>query len=383
VPFFSKPALLAAPLVFALVLGSPAAVADTVKTDAARFTGEPSCASSSCHGGGTGKDQCLIWQKKDVHTNTAAILGAARSSQIARAVGVADAAKDVRCTICHNPLQGVAEVRFAPTEKGLRDQGVSCETCHGPAENWLRFHTRLDITHGQRMSAGMREMRDLYDRANVCVACHLNVDAELIGAGHPEMFFELDGQMGAQPPHWTDKENDPWEGPRAWLTGQAVDLRELSWKLAAKPTDAKLAARVKGLHWLLSESTVGAAHLREVDAGNAKGVQAAADRLAHAANHEKWSRESTEALFLKLAQTNEAFRDASVPIDDQLRRAQVLALALDRLWQALKANHAPPQKTLEEALKLVADTARVQEGFDPQRFAGVLQQVEVAIVRKE
>jgi hypothetical protein len=310
-------------------------------------------------------------------------LGTARSSQIARAINVSDATKDARCTICHNPLQAVPDTRFAPSEKGMRDQGVSCETCHGPAESWLRFHTRLDISHEQRVSAGMRQMRDLYDRASVCVACHLNIDSDLIGAGHPEMFFELDGQMAAEPPHYTDKENDPWEGPRAWLTGQAVDLRELSWKLSSKPNDPKLAARVKGLHWLLSESTLGAAHLREVDPGNPKGVQAAADRLAHAANHEKWSRESTEALFQKLAQTNEAFRDATTPVDDQLRRAQVLALALDRLWTALKANHAPPQKTLEESLKLVADLARVQEGFDPQRFASVLQQVEVAIVRKE
>ena len=40
-----------------------------------------------------------------------------------------------------------------------------------------------------------------------------------IGAGHPEMFFELDGQMVAEPPHWKDE--GTWLGPRAWLTGQA------------------------------------------------------------------------------------------------------------------------------------------------------------------
>ncbi len=361
----------------------PFAKGETTKGEGPRFTGEPSCASSSCHGGGTGKDQCIIWQKKDVHTSAPAILGATRSAQIAKSLGITDATKDVRCTVCHNPLQSLPAPRFAPSEKEMRDKGVSCETCHGPAEGWLRFHTRLDITHEQRMGAGMREMRSLYDRANVCVACHLNVSAELVGAGHPEMFFELDGQSGAQPPHWKDRENDVWEGPRAWLVGQAVDLRELSWRLASTPADTKLAARVKGLHWLLEQVPLGTANLREGDASNPKGIQAGADRLAHAATREKWSKDSASALMLKLAQANEAFRDASVPVDEQLRRAQVLALALDRLWTALKANQAVPQKTLEDSLKLVAGLAKEQGGFDAQKFAGALQQVEVAIVRKE
>lgn len=345
--------------------------------EVSRFTGEPSCASSSCHGGGTGKDQCLIWEKKDVHTSAPAILAATRSAQIGKGLGISDPVKDARCTVCHNPLQAVPAARFAPAEKEKRDKGVSCETCHGPAESWLRFHTRLDTTHEQRMSAGMRDMESLYDRANVCVACHLNLDADLIGAGHPEMFFELDGQMGAEPPHWKEKENDPWEGPRAWLVGQAVDLRELSWKWASRPNDPKLAARVKGLRWLLDEvATAG------LDS-SPKGIQIAADRMAQSAGREKWNREKTSALLVKLSQTSEAFRNAATPAEEQLRRAQVLGLALDRLWQALKANQAATQKGLEDALKLVAAQARTQQDFDAQRFAAVLQQVEVAIVRKE
>jgi hypothetical protein len=227
------------------------------------------------------------------------------------------------------------------------------------------------------MSAGMRDMESLYDRANVCVACHLNLDTDLIGAGHPEMFFELDGQMGAEPPHWKEKESDPWEGPRAWLVGQAVDLRELSWKWGLRPNDPKLAARVKGLRWLLDE--VGTASLDL----SPKGIQTAADRMAQSASREKWNREKTSALLVKLSQTSEAFRNAATPAEEQLRRAQVLGLALDRLWQVLKANQAPPQKGLEDALKLVAAQARTQQDFDAQRFAAVLQQVEVALVRKE
>lgn len=40
----------------------------------------------------------------------------------------------------------------------------------------------------------MRDLRNLYARANACVACHQNVDPEILKAGHPELVFELDRQ---------------------------------------------------------------------------------------------------------------------------------------------------------------------------------------------
>ena len=322
-------ALVSAGLCAAFALATPAGAAEMTT----RFTGEPSCASSSCHGGGTGKDQCLTWEKMDFHTRAPAILAVKRSQRIAETLGIADATKDARCTICHNPLQSLPAARFASAKPEVRDQGVSCETCHGPAETWLRFHTRLDLSHEQRIGAGMREMRDLYDRANVCVACHLNVDPTLVKAGHPEMFFELDGQMHDQPPHWKEKENDAWLGPRAWLTGQAVDLRELGWKLAAAPADENLQARVMELFWLLGQAP-DPCPLHDASAENPKSVQTAADRLARIVNHEAWTHDSTAGFLKKLAQTNETFRDATVAPADQRRRAEVLLLALDRLWTA-------------------------------------------------
>ena len=99
---------------------------------------------------------------------------------------------------------------------------------------WLRGHTRKDWTYATRVGAGMRDLRNFYVRANTCVACHQNLDADLLAAGHPELTFELDGQSVAEPKHWRDE--DPWSGPRAWLVGQAVALREMSWALANSET---------------------------------------------------------------------------------------------------------------------------------------------------
>ena len=77
-------------------------------------------------------------------------------------------------------------------------------------------------------------------RANTCVACHQNVDSDILAAGHPELVFELDGQSVAQPKHWTDP---PDTGARAWLVGQAVALRETSWRLSLNPERIRKHAR--------------------------------------------------------------------------------------------------------------------------------------------
>jgi len=92
----------------------------------------------------------------------------------------------------------------------------------------------------------MRDLKNLYVRANTCVACHQTVATPLLKAGHPELIFELDGQCVSQPRHWREKTN--WNGAQAWLIGQAVALREMSWQLSreAEP-DQKLMVRWSAL----------------------------------------------------------------------------------------------------------------------------------------
>jgi cytochrome c554/c'-like protein len=352
---------------------------------AARFTGEPSCASSSCHGGGVGRDQCVIFLKKDVHNHSHEILSKAQSMRLAEGLGIADATKDARCTICHSPFQSVPDEHFVPGVK--REQGVSCETCHGAAEGWLRFHTRKDITHDQRIGAGMRETTGLYGHANVCVACHLNIDPQLVKGGHPEMFFELDGQTRTEPPHWKE-EQDPWLGPRTWLVGQAAALRELSWNLERLPGTNSgnqageqpypdLQARWQALRWLL-KTNPSSTPLPDGPAVKYGVVQSAADRLARSASTSKWSKDSTLTALKRLAAANNEFHDQAISPAEQRRRAELVVLGVDRLWQALKTvGLASP--TLEIALTAAQGESKAQTDFDSTRFAAALQQVEVAL----
>jgi len=233
----------------------------SVKPD--QFVGVIGCKSSSCHGGaGEKRSQYMTWSQQDFHARPYAILTDARSARIAETLGLGAAQETSRCTVCHSPFQSVAPARLKPTAHP--DEGVSCESCHSAAEPWLRGHTRKDWNYAMRVTAGMRDLRSLYVRANTCVACHQNIDSDILGAGHPELTFELDGQSIAEPKHWRD--DDPSSGLRAWLVGQAVALREMSWDLSKNQMpDSEVAARWKGLAWLLSKVTAQQTNLPLID----------------------------------------------------------------------------------------------------------------------
>jgi len=338
-----------------------------------RFTGAQSCSTSGCHGGGEGHNQFHLWYKKDVHTRAQAILASGRSAGIGEKLGIKDAPKSARCTVCHSPLQSVSADLYVDDVK--REAGVACETCHGPAERWLRSHTRPDYTHEMRLAAGMRDLGDDYARANVCIACHQNIEQPLLDAGHPPMVFELDAQLALEPPHWKDE--GTWRGPRSWLTGQAVALREISWGLTKKPGDAELQPRWQALVWFLRKTDSGSKALP--DGGAAGEMQSASDRLARNAAKETWDKSSTLALLQKVAGLSGEFRDAKGDAVASSRRGEIVAQAVDRLWAALKTEGKLTSETIDTSLAALGPLARAQGGFDNVKFAAALQQVEVGI----
>jgi Cytochrome c554 and c-prime len=342
----------------------------------AKFLGAQSCASTSCHGGGGAKqNQLLVWSAKDFHAQRpTATLTTARSKQIAEALEIKDPTTAARCTSCHAPLHAVPENLRGENFKV--SEGVSCESCHGAAENWLRSHTRPDFIRADRTAAGMCDLQNLYVRANTCVACHQNVDADILKAGHPELIFELDGQSVAEPKHWSAEKNG--NGAQAWLVGQAVALREMNWQISHAPTpDSKLLARRDALVWLLQAvSAVDASYHSStlLDVRQDAPVMGQwADHLARAAA-ENWNEENARRALKILAATSGAFE--SVTGEPAARRAERLVLALDRLVAALPElkNNAPVQLSLNQLFKL----AQSLPDFDPPAFAAALEKFAAA-----
>lgn len=360
-----------------LLLSAPnVSAAPETKTPSGKFTGAPSCASTSCHGGGTLHNESLVYERKDRHAVAYGILNKGTSLRIAETLGIkGNIAADNRCNVCHAPMLGLSSEHFV--KDAQPDRGVGCESCHGPAENWLRFHIRPDVNYQQILATGMRNLNDIYGRANTCVACHLHLDEDLRKAGHPELYFELDGQSLAQPPHYHDSR--PSLGPRSWLTGQAAALRELSWKLATKPEDS-LIPRWKAVLWLLQKTELGRKALPSES--NYAATQSAADLLAQKAAQELWSNEAVEKQLSDYVSLYAEFADTKEDKALLQRKAEVLVPAIDRLWREFKKSGVTDVLPFESALNTVHMLAMEHEDFDPKKFSGELGRLQLAFAGK-
>jgi hypothetical protein len=220
----------------------------------------------------------------------------------------------------------------------------------------------------------MRDLRSLYVRATACAACHQNLAPELLKAGHPDLFFELDGQSVAEPKHW--KDDDSWSGLREWLTGQAVALREMSWALAGDPrNDEWSTARWNGLAWLCATATSAAAISSPIlpppnapTQSDFTNMQTQADALARRAAVSNWSESSARSLLTSMASLDGEFsaRGTAVPIQGQ--RAKRLVLALDRLANALNNNRGFRLK-VDAELRQLFDDVKTLDSFDASAFS--------------
>jgi hypothetical protein len=350
----------------------------------AMFVGSAGCKSSGCHGGaGPKRSQYLTWSQKDFHTKAFTILLDARSQRIAESLGAGPAENSPRCTVCHSPFQSVGPTRLGP--EAHADEGVSCETCHGAAADWLRGHTRKDWTYNTRVGAGMRDLRNLYVRATACAACHQYLEPALLKAGHPDLFFELDSQSVAEPKHWKD-ESDSWSGLREWLTGQAVALREMSWGLAGNPqNDEWSVARWNGLAWLCATATSAAAISSPIipppnspAPSDFTNMQTQADSLARRAAVSNWSESTARNLLTALASSDNEFSTKAAPVPILGQRAKRLVLALDRLTNALNQNRGFKLKIEPELNQLFQDV-KTLDSFDAASFATHLQAFRLAL----
>ncbi len=225
----------------------------------------------------------------------------------------------------------------------------------------------------------MRDLKSLYVRANTCVACHQTVATPLLQAGHPELIFELDGQCVSQPKHWREKEN--WNGAQAWLVGQAVALREMSWQLSreAKP-DEKLAVRWSALLWLLQK-------LDRLDAGfpnfggislepatqNFDATLKASDELAKRVSATQWTDPMSRKALKALLSTRSDFLEPTAAGQSPARRAERLALALDRLLASIKRFR--PGDSGDVNLNLLFKQIQSLPEFNASKFVKALDQL--------
>jgi hypothetical protein len=198
-----------------------------------RYIGVASCANAGCHGSTQAlntthvlQNEYFTWLNSDRHAGAYNILFNDRSARIAKNMRLRKRAyeSDV-CLDCHTTNVPASKV------EGIIDpeDGIQCETCHGPASGWRNEHTEEGWTHQQSVARGMIDLARIGTRAPLCTGCHLGdatrqVDHELIASGHPVLTFELDNYTETMPAHWTPGKDT--HGVPAWALGQVINFRE-------------------------------------------------------------------------------------------------------------------------------------------------------------
>ncbi len=226
-----------------------------------KYIGPGSCAATSCHGSvkpiaGSRilQTEYSTWILKDKHSRAYQALTGDVGERMARILKLGTKAEDSpKCLVCH-------ALYTKPEQQGRKfeiAEGVSCENCHGPASGWLGQHITTGWPHEKSIQLGMHDARNVIHRTEKCLECHLGtkdkfVDHEMIAAGHPDLYFELDSFSAVMPRHWKQPlESEPgkpmedpaWVGVRDWSVGQAVQLRaameRLTWRAKGERYDKK------------------------------------------------------------------------------------------------------------------------------------------------
>jgi hypothetical protein len=284
------------------------ASAGPLQLDAKKIVGSDSC--MKCHG-----QELAVWKATPHFTTFRDLHKQAEAQAIADRMGIRSIKRGDLCIQCH----------YTQKDLGGRTKaisGVSCESCHGAAADWLAIHsdyggpsvTKADETMEHRLQRleqsikhGMRNPANLYLIARSCFNCHTVPHEQLVNVGGHvagSHTFELVSWSQGMVRHnflRGDGTNTPSNLGRIrlmYLVGQITDL-EFSLRATAQATEVKTfgttsARRVFDLRRKLAEmqnelqnehlaSALEAAYGVKLKSNNAAALQDAAERVSEAA----------------------------------------------------------------------------------------------------
>jgi Cytochrome c554 and c-prime len=130
--------------------------------DTPKYVGADKC--KICHKKAEDGDQYKIWSESK-HANAMKALATEEAKKIAKAKGIADPAKDAKCTKCHSTFAAVDAKMLDSKTKLTLDEGVSCEGCHGPGSEYKSKKVMQDKKAA--MAAGL-----VIPDEKTCKGCH-------------------------------------------------------------------------------------------------------------------------------------------------------------------------------------------------------------------
>jgi hypothetical protein len=157
--------------------GIPAAAADG--SDPANYVGSKAC--SICHKKEETGNQQQKWLNSQ-HSKAFERLASPEAKEVAAKLGIKDPQTSGACLKCHSTAYHWTETVQAP-EKLKPEEGVSCESCHGPGKKYMAKSTMED--RQKSIEAGM-----LYPASKSCTLCH----NEKNPTWNPEKYTTKDGK---------------------------------------------------------------------------------------------------------------------------------------------------------------------------------------------
>jgi hypothetical protein len=217
-----------------------------------QWLGAGSCSSVGCHNAnglkGEPGSEYTTWVLHDRHARAYDVLLTAQSVNIVNKLRRDDGKAAHELALCLNCHVHKDYDKANHHPRFAREDGVGCESCHGPAGGWISDHYKLGLTGQQKTAMGMWDTRSLVGRISTCTPCHvgakgMEVDHDLIAAGHPRLAFEFSAFHAMMPHHWQDsKDQVPGKSERArsdwdaamWFVGRAVTAQAALELLAAR-----------------------------------------------------------------------------------------------------------------------------------------------------
>ena len=177
--------------VAAVVCGSRASAAPTaeerrtLEQDPAKILGSDTC--MKCHG-----NAFEVWKGTPHYATFRTLHRDPRAKEIAHNMGLRSIKRGGICTDCHYTSQ----VAQAGQHRAI--EGISCESCHGAAKDWIAVHrdygglqVRQETETAehkrwrreQSIAAGMNNPTNLYLIARNCYDCHTVPNEKLVNIG--------------------------------------------------------------------------------------------------------------------------------------------------------------------------------------------------------
>lgn len=143
-----------------------------------KYIGASKC--KMCHVKPATGEQYNIWLKGP-HANAMKTLASDESKKIATEKGIADPTTDAACIKCHATV-GAVDAKLVASAK--MDEGVSCESCHGPGSMYKGASVMKN--RELAMSKGMI----IPDEA-LCKSCHNEESPTFKGFNYDEMLAKI------------------------------------------------------------------------------------------------------------------------------------------------------------------------------------------------